>query len=219
MRQLRQSEKQNREGTITMNKQTILALDLGTTTGWALRDSADHISQAVVILCNWRDIPGWPDYEVSNKGHVRRKTPGRLTYPGKVLKPLLNKSTGYLSVCLSRQGRLKRIDIHRLVALTFLGHQPSPRHLVAHNDGVRTNNCVANLRWATQQENLADMRRHGTSLTGSANPMCKLDEIDREAIRRMKRLGIPRSVIAEGYGVHERTVFRVLASDAQRDLQ
>jgi hypothetical protein len=36
MRQLRQSEKQNREGTITMNKQTILALDLGTTSGWAL---------------------------------------------------------------------------------------------------------------------------------------------------------------------------------------
>jgi len=137
----------------------------------------------------------------------------------KFLKPLLNKSTGYFAVCLSGQGRLQRIDIHRLVALTFLGSQPSPSHLVAHNDGVRTNNCVANLRWATQQENLSDMWRHGTTLTGSANPMCKLDEIDREAIRRMKLLGIPRTVIAEGYGVHKRTVFRVLASVERGGLQ
>lgn len=53
----------------------------------------------------------------------------------------------------------------------------------------------------------------------SSNPMCKLDEIDREAIRRMKRLGIPRTVIAEGYGVHKRTVFRVLASMERGCLQ
>ena len=195
---------------------TILALDLGnrripSAAFFAMGNDDDNF-QPAASAWHWRDIPGWPDYEVSSEGHVRRKTPGRRTYPGKVLKPLLNKSTGYFAVCLSGQGRLQRIDIHRLVALTFLGPQPSPSHLVAHNDGVRTNNCVANLRWATQQENLSDMRRHGTALTGSANPMCKLDEIDREAIRRMKLLGIPRTVIAEGYGVHKRTVFRVLAS-------
>jgi hypothetical protein len=35
------------------------------------------------------------------------------------------------------------------VAEAFIGPQPSPRHQVAHYDGVRDNNHYSNLRWAT----------------------------------------------------------------------
>ena len=108
----------------------------------------------------------------------------------------------------------KRIDVHRLVALTFLGDPPSSRHLVAHADGNRTNNRVSNLRWATQSENLSDCRRHGTALIGSRNPATSLVELDVQAMRRMKVLGIPRLVIAEGYGLHRRQVFRILARES-----
>lgn len=206
-----------------MTTTTILALDLGNRRLYAVAlfteaNNAEDCPPSASVW-HWREISGWPDYEVSSQGDVRRTTPGFSTYPGKVLKPILNKTTGYFAVCLSNCRRKKRTDIHRLVALTFLGPQSSPSHLVAHYDGVRTNNCVTNLRWATQRENLSDMHRHGTALVGSANPMSKLDEIDCEAIRRMKKLGIPRLVIAAGYGVHVRTVFRVLASGIGRGKQ
>lgn len=171
---------------------SIPALELGTTTGWAV-------------------VPGWPTYEVSTSGEVRRRGPATGAVVGRVLRQLLNLKTGYRSVCLSAHSIQKRIDVHRLVALTFLGPQPSALHLVAHNDGIRTNNVLKNLRWATQAENLRDCRAHGTALLGSRNPMASVTELDVRAIRRMKAFGIPRAVIAEGYGIHLRTVFRILS--------
>ncbi|MBI1209755.1 MAG: hypothetical protein GC191_21050 [Azospirillum sp.] len=167
----------------------------------------------------WRPIPGWPEYEVSPRGRVRRVAPACGAVVGFVLKPMLNRKTGYLSVVLSRRSAQKRIDIHRLVALAFCGPQPSSAHLVAHNDGSRTNNCADNLRWATQRENILDCRRHGTALIGPANPMAKLDAIDRVAIHRMKAFGIPRPVIAAGFGVHKRTIFEVLAASVVEQVR
>lgn len=171
---------------------SILALDLGTTTDWAL-------------------VPGWPTYEVSTSGEVRRRGPATGAVVGRVLRQLQNPKTGYRSVYLSAHSTQKRIDVHRLVALTFLGPQPSAQHLVAHNDGIRANNVVTNLRWATQTDNLRDCRAHGTALIGSRNPMASVTELDVRAIRRMKAFGISRAVIAEGYGIHPRTVFRILS--------
>jgi len=159
----------------------------------------------------WREVPDWPAYQVSSDGRVRRIGAARGAETGRVLRQLLNKKTGYYSVCLSRDSRQKRIDVHRLVALAFLGPQPSHRHLVAHNDGVRTNNSVGNLRWATQAENLRDCYAHGTVRIGSKNPAASILEIDVLAIRRMKAAGIPRSVIASGYGMHTSSIFRILA--------
>lgn len=159
----------------------------------------------------WASVPGWPSYEVSTCGQVRRRGPATGAVVGRVLRQLLNPKTGYRSVCLSAHSIQKRVDVHRLVAMTFLGPQPSARHLVAHNDGIRTNNCVTNLRWATQADNLSDCRAHGTALVGSRNPMAAVTELDVRAIRRMKAFGIPRAVIAEGYGIHLRSVFRILS--------
>jgi hypothetical protein len=159
----------------------------------------------------WRTVHGWPEYEVSETGHVRRTAPGRGVVAGRVLRPLRNRKTGYLSVCLSRHPIQVRVDIHRLVAIAFHGLPPSNNHLVAHNDGCRTNNHFRNLRWATQSENLLDRRRHGTAPLGVLNPSTHLDELDVKSMRRMKTLGIPRSVIAAGFGLHQRTVFKILS--------
>jgi hypothetical protein len=161
----------------------------------------------------WRPIPAWPEYQVSENGDVRRVGRATGAVVGRILKPFLNKTTRYVSVCLSRPGSYARIDLHRLVAITFLGSPPSPDHLVAHNDGTRRNNHHSNLRWATQKENLADCRKHGTAMIGSANPRTRLDEIDVRAMHRMKGFGVPRSVIADGFGLGKRTVFRILSGE------
>jgi hypothetical protein len=193
---------------------TILALDLGTTAGWALRSP-----QALVESNESRSIPDWPAYEASSDGRIRRVRPSAGAVVGRVLRPLLNKKTGYVSVCLCEHSRSKRVDVHRLVVLAFHGRPPSARHLVAHNDGNRTNNTSTNLRWATQAENVSDCRAHGTALIGSRNPSTCLTEIDVRAIRQMKAAGIPRPVIAAGYGLHKRSVFRILAKSSWRHVQ
>ena len=159
----------------------------------------------------WRSIPGWPEYQASDTGAVRRVGCASGARVGRILRQLRNKKTGYFSVCLSQHAVQVRIDVHRLVAMAFHGPKPSVDYLVAHNDGSRTNNHASNLRWATQSENVRDCRGHGTALLGVRNPMSHLDEVDVKSIRRMKVLGIPRPVIAEGFGLHKRTVFRILA--------
>jgi alpha/beta superfamily hydrolase len=161
---------------------------------------------------DWRAIPGWSKYQVSSNGQVRRVGQSKGAVTGRVLRQLLNKKTGYLSVCLCERPRTKRMDIHRIVALAFHGPAPSSGHVVAHNDGNRTNNTAENLRWATQAENLGDCRVHGTAMIGSKNPSSSISEIDVRAIRRMKTFGIPRTIIAEGYGMHQRSIFRILSN-------
>ncbi|MCC6000894.1 MAG: NUMOD4 motif-containing HNH endonuclease [Pararhodobacter sp.] len=193
---------------------TILALDLGTTTGWALREPRTSSEQS-----EWRPIPDWRSYEVSSDGRVRRVRQSKGALAGRVLRPLLNKKTGYLSVCLCERSRMKRVDIHRLVALAFHGPAPSSRHVVAHNNGIRTNNTAENLRWATQAENLGDCWAHGTAMVGSRNPSSSISELDVLAIRRMKTFGIPRTVIAEGYGMHLRSIFRILSKTSWEHVQ
>lgn len=111
----------------------------------------------------WRDVAGYDGvYQVSNAGRVRRTiaaNEGR-TKPG-VLSPGISE-LGHGHVALTRDGKRKQIGVHRLVALAFIGPQPSPRHLVCHNNGDPRDNRVENLRWGTQSDNINDSVVHGT---------------------------------------------------------
>jgi hypothetical protein len=114
----------------------------------------------------WRPVPFSEfaeHYEVSNKGQVRRLTKTRGTYPGKILTRGNPKKKGiYPKVVLNNNYHTLEIKVYRLVALTFIGPPPTPKHEVAHWDGEPTNCAVDNLRWATRKENKDDQRRHGT---------------------------------------------------------
>lgn len=68
---------------------------------------------------------------------------------------------GYLQVVLSHNGYTKRCSVHRLVAAAFLPN-PEGKRVVNHIDGDKTNNCVSNLEWATDHENM--IHAYATSL-------------------------------------------------------
>lgn len=68
------------------------------------------------------------------------------------MKPYPSGSGSYLKVDLSKNGIIKKIYIHRLVAEAYL---PNPDNLrdVDHIDGNGLNNALTNLQWMTHQDN------------------------------------------------------------------
>lgn len=96
----------------------------------------------------WRQIAeSPPGYRVSNKGRVKR--------PNGAFSAITYTIEGY---CKVRVGLLTRRTIHRLVALAFIGPDPTveggPRYVVDHIDDNPYNNKVTNLQWITNSENL-----------------------------------------------------------------
>jgi len=107
----------------------------------------------------WKDVKGYEAfYEVSNKGNVRTK--GRLKrYPSwsqhvkpRLLKPSSNG--GYLQVVLyDVNGKAKTIKVHRIVAINWINN-PEEHPIINHKDKNRTNNCIENLEWCSNQYNI-----------------------------------------------------------------
>lgn len=120
----------------------------------------------------WRPVVGYEEtYEVSNLGRVRSHD--RMVWdkrgfwrpkPACVLKPSLNRFTGYLHVGLSGGGRTVTRSIHRIVLETFVGLPPDPKMVCCHNDGNKQNNRADNLRWDTESNNQLDRNKHGKSM-------------------------------------------------------
>ena len=106
----------------------------------------------------WKDIEGYPDYQVSNMGRVkslerfRKGKHNSLVFVNeKILKNSKNKN-GYLCVNLCKEGKPKKYYIHRLVASAFL---PNPNNLpeVNHINENKTDNRVENLEYCDRKYN------------------------------------------------------------------
>lgn len=115
----------------------------------------------------WLDVVGYEGiYQVSSFGRVRSLdkliyyTDGRVRkYKGKLLKPSKTsarknrkKSDSYCEVRITREkNKSNNYLVHRLVALAFIPN-PENKPTVNHIDGVKYNNRVENLEWATYSE-------------------------------------------------------------------
>ena len=103
-----------------------------------------------MVLEEWKPVYGYEGfYEVSTEGRVRSLP--RATTNGGILKPIYSKD-GYASVHLSREGHDKIKRINRLVAEAFIPN-PENKPEVNHLNGIRDDNRLCNLEWATTSEN------------------------------------------------------------------
>ncbi len=168
----------------------------------------------------WRIIAEWPDYEVSNLSSVRRRiasyqphwqdgSPSLVSPAGYVLRGGL-ATGGYRNVHLRRDGISMTKMVYELVCVAFHGQRPSPHHQVAHYDGDPTNDRADNLRWATPKENAADKVRHGRSLRGTKQHLCKLNEEQVREIRRRIARGELQARVAADCGVSRPTVSAIV---------
>ena len=85
-------------------------------------------------------------YFVTNNGEVFKVNKGVKSF----LRPCIRN--GYLSVRINIDEKIKWHTIHRLVATAFIPNFENKLQ-VNHLNGIKTDNRVENLEWATQSEN------------------------------------------------------------------
>lgn len=149
----------------------------------------------------WRDIPGHEGiYQASNAGRVRN-----VMRSTEASKPWLNWN-GYLLIGLSR----KKIALHRVIAMTFIGPCPRGKEC-AHLNGIRTDNRAVNLSYVTRKENHAHKKIHGTYQIGEKNSNSKLTAEQVAQMRAEYGHGnCTMKQLAVTYGVHSGTVWNII---------
>lgn len=103
----------------------------------------------------WKDIKGYEGlYQISNLGRVKclPKIIRNRKYKEIIKSPSL-AGKGYYRLILCNNGKNKAFYIHRLVAQAFI---PNPNNLpqVNHKDENILNNCVDNLEWCNNKQNI-----------------------------------------------------------------
>lgn len=111
----------------------------------------------------FRSIPGFEEYEASSEGIIRRSpNPLKIRIKinlGRIMKQSLCKKSGYLAVCLSRNGKTFYPNVHILVARAFLGPKPTEKIVVNHKDEDKLNNAIQNLEYCTRSYNISEFYR------------------------------------------------------------
>lgn len=157
----------------------------------------------------WKDVVGYEGlYMVSSYGRVKslprvviRANGIKQTIYSCLLSSKVDRQTGYCRVALSRNGIVKRVGVHRLVAMAFLPNQ-NGYDIVNHIDWNRTNNNVANLEWCTQQQNVERMNWEQYNKSMNVRPIQqmsldgKIIAIHSNMKEAAKASGIPHSTIS-----------------------
>jgi hypothetical protein len=155
----------------------------------------------------WKEIPGWPEYECSSFGNVRRIAKGRGVIPNRILKHQKLK-TGYVKVSLCRDSKRKEYCIHSLVMLTFVGERPKGMD-VCHYNGIKTDNRIDNLRYDTRQNNQRDNVKNNRDNRGEKCGSHKWDRSIVIQIIKRSRNGEVISKVAREYGMLPGTAYGI----------
>jgi len=106
----------------------------------------------------WKDVVGYEEsYKVSSAGNIKSKSryvlrSGHLMYvKGQYIKTYLQKS-GYYTFGLRDGYKYLHRNVQKIIAEAFIPN-PENKRTVNHINGIKTDNRVENLEWATDSEN------------------------------------------------------------------
>lgn len=161
----------------------------------------------------WVDIDGYENfYQVSSMGRVRSLD--RVVMCGIKTQTLYQKirkqsldSDGYCVINLFRDGKAKRHKVHRIVGNHFIYNTKNKPH-INHKKGIKTDNRVTELEWATVSENNKHSFNIGLKCgkKGESHWNSKLDKFKVLKIRAFLQLGLPISKIGSMFDVSPATI-------------
>ena len=146
-----------------------------------------------------KEIPSLPNYFADTSGNIWSKKSGEL----KKLKPY-KMQVGYLIVDPSVMGKSKHKRVHRLVLEAFVG--PCPEGMEAcHNNHIRDDNRLENLRWDTRKNNSHDALERGTHsglhILGEKAGASKLTDEEVVSIRKQSQYGVEQKQLAKLFNI------------------
>jgi hypothetical protein len=141
-------------------------------------------------------LKDYPGYSIDSRGNVYSTKKGS----SKLLKPQLDKTTGYLYVNLYKD-KMYRKSVHRLLLTTFTS--PLGEYIVNHKDGNKCNNNLSNLEWVTYSENGKHAYKFGlsTAITGEQSHNAVITENECVDIIRLILAGSDNTTIATKFNL------------------
>lgn len=162
---------------------------------------------------HWKEVKGYESlYEVSSIGRVRG-------IKRRAALALFADKNGRMQVTLSKDGKLKRHQVHTLMLLAFVSDKPFPEAVCRHLNGDHTINELWNLAWGTQSENMSDRVAHGRAKLGIAHQSNKLSEKQVRAIRADWANRMDQRTIAEKYQVSQPTIHSIIRGKTWKHLK
>lgn len=166
----------------------------------------------------WKDAPNWEGYySVSSLGRVKSKDRRCRAWgchtrslKGRILK-IATLPHGYCVAYLCRGSEHKEVcaSVHRLVALAFIPN-PENKAQVNHKNGIKSDNRVENLEWATMSENIrhayANLGHKPGVAKGEAHYRCKITESQVRQIRLLSGQGITNVELAKVFGLSQANI-------------
>lgn len=173
----------------------------------------------IIYTDELREIDGFDCYKVSPLGIVFSEKSGKLKKLSQT-----NTKDGYKKVKLiNNYGHVKGVLVHRIVAIVFL-QNPLNKETVNHINGIKEDNRVENLEWATRKEQMdhiwahPEMEKSRQAIRDSASirswdkhPSSKLSNKQTEEIRDKYITGcFTHQELADQYNVCRRAIGNIV---------
>lgn len=166
----------------------------------------------------WKDITGYEGlYQVSNLGRVKSLKFGKEL----ILKHSKDKD-GYVMVGLWKNNHNTTAKVHRLVAQAFIPN-PENKPQVNHLKGIRNDNRVTELEWATKSEDAIHswnvLKREKPNLFGCKNPRSLFTEKQVRIIRHAHYWGTSQTDLGKIFGTSQQVISRIVRRKTYADLK
>ncbi|GAX04563.1 phage endonuclease [Secundilactobacillus pentosiphilus] len=130
---------------------------------------------------NWKWIAGYEGkYKVSDAGRV-------LSFANTSKSHLLSNhrlnKDGYIHVSLRKNNIATEYLLNRIVAQTFIGNPPVGKDTVNHINGIKTDNRIENLEWASRSEQMYHAYKHHLKIPVKPKDILLFSEKQKEYIK------------------------------------